>query len=74
MMGPPDGLEVCRQLRANPDTTRLPVILLTALGEELDRIVGFETGADDYVAKPFSPARAGAESPGAAAPHRWDEP
>ena len=55
MMGPPDGLEVCRQLRANPDTTRLPVILLTALGEELDRIVGFETGADDYVAKPFSP-------------------
>ena len=55
MMGPPDGLEVCRQLRANPATAHLPVIVLTALGDEVDRIVGFETGADDYVAKPFSP-------------------
>ena len=55
MMGPPDGLEVCRRLRADPASADLPVIVLTALGEELDRIAGFETGADDYVAKPFSP-------------------
>lgn len=55
MMGPPDGLEVCRRLRTDPSTAHLPVIVLTALGDELDRIAGFETGADDYVAKPFSP-------------------
>jgi DNA-binding response OmpR family regulator len=47
-----DGLEVCRRLRA---TTDVPVIMLTALGEETDRVVGLETGADDYVTKPFSP-------------------
>jgi DNA-binding response OmpR family regulator len=55
MMGPPDGLEVCRRLRADPITAAMPIILLTALGDELDRIAGFETGADDYVSKPFSP-------------------
>lgn len=55
MMGPPDGLEVCRQLRADPLTADMPIILLTAMGEELDRIAGFERGADDYVTKPFSP-------------------
>ena len=55
MMGPPDGLEVCRRLRADPLTHQLPIVLLTALGDELDRIAGFETGADDYVTKPFSP-------------------
>lgn len=55
MMGPPDGLEVCRRLRADPTTAHLPVIVLTALGDELDRIAGFEVGADDYVVKPFSP-------------------
>jgi DNA-binding response OmpR family regulator len=55
MMGPPDGLEVCRRLRADPLTAGLPIIVLTALGDELDRIAGFETGADDYVTKPFSP-------------------
>lgn len=55
MMGPPDGLEVCRRIRADGATAHLPVIILTALGDELDRIAGFETGADDYVAKPFSP-------------------
>jgi DNA-binding response OmpR family regulator len=47
-----DGLEVCRQLRA---TAPVPVIMLTARGEEADRIAGLELGADDYVAKPFSP-------------------
>jgi len=50
------GLEVCRHLRAGRDgQARLPVIMLTALGEESDRVIGFESGADDYVTKPFSP-------------------
>ncbi|MGQ0662651.1 MAG: phosphate regulon transcriptional regulator PhoB [Pseudomonadota bacterium] len=49
------GLEVCRQLRRKPDTSGLPVIMLTALGEEADRMRGFAVGADDYLAKPFSP-------------------
>ncbi len=48
-----DGLEVCRRLRA--DNGRVPVIMLTALGSETDRVVGLELGADDYVTKPFSP-------------------
>ena len=52
MMPGEDGLALCRHLR---ETTRIPVILLTAMGEETDRIVGLEVGADDYVAKPFSP-------------------
>jgi len=47
-----DGREVCRQIRA---TSRVPIIMLTARGEEIDRIVGLELGADDYVVKPFSP-------------------
>jgi DNA-binding response OmpR family regulator len=50
-----DGLEVCRILRANDKTTALPIIMLTARAEESDRIVGLEIGADDYLAKPFSP-------------------
>ena len=49
------GIEVCRQLRAKPETRALPVILLTARGEEADRVRGLETGADDYIVKPFSP-------------------
>jgi two-component system phosphate regulon response regulator PhoB len=48
------GTEVCRQLKAAPRTARVPVIMLTARGEELDRVVGFELGADDYIVKPFS--------------------
>ncbi|HEX5017344.1 MAG TPA: response regulator transcription factor [Actinomycetes bacterium] len=47
-----DGLEVCRRLRQHSD---VPVIMLTALGEEVDRVLGLEVGADDYVTKPFSP-------------------
>jgi DNA-binding response OmpR family regulator len=47
-----DGLEVCRRLRQK---WPIPVVMLTALGDETDRLVGFETGADDYVTKPFSP-------------------
>ena len=50
-----DGLSLCRRLRAAPDTAQTPVIMLTAMGEETDRIVGLEMGADDYLAKPFSP-------------------
>ena len=50
-----DGLEVCRQLRAQPGTARVPILMLTARGEETDKIVGLELGADDYVTKPFSP-------------------
>lgn len=50
-----DGLEVCRKLRAEPRTARIPVIMLTAKGGESDRVVGLEMGADDYVSKPFSP-------------------
>jgi two-component system phosphate regulon response regulator PhoB len=49
------GLEVCRRLRRNAQTIRLPVIMLTARNDEVDRVVGFEVGADDYVPKPFSP-------------------
>ncbi|MBI5408004.1 MAG: response regulator [Nitrospirae bacterium] len=49
------GLEICRIIRSNPDTASLPIIMLTAKGEEVDRILGLEMGADDYVTKPFSP-------------------
>ena len=49
-----DGIEVCRRLRANPDTRNVPIIMLTARGEEADRIRGLDTGADDYITKPFS--------------------
>jgi two-component system alkaline phosphatase synthesis response regulator PhoP len=50
-----DGLDVCRTIRASPATASLPVIMLTARAEESDRIAGLEIGADDYIAKPFSP-------------------
>ena len=49
------GIEVCRQLRRLPATANLPIVMLTARAEEADRIRGLETGADDYVTKPFSP-------------------
>ncbi len=48
------GIEVCRRLRARPETRGLPVIMLSARGEEADRVRGLETGADDYVAKPYA--------------------
>lgn len=50
-----NGLEVCRRLRQDPATTALPIIMLTAKGEEVDRVLGLELGADDYIVKPFSP-------------------
>ena len=49
------GTEICRRIRNNPETAHMPVIMLTARSEEVDRIVGFELGADDYMTKPFSP-------------------
>jgi two-component system OmpR family response regulator len=50
-----DGLELTRMLKRDPLTSRLPIVMLTARGEEVDRIIGLEMGADDYIAKPFSP-------------------
>jgi DNA-binding response OmpR family regulator len=50
-----DGLEVCRRLRSDPRSAAVPIIILTARADEVDRVVGLELGADDYVSKPFSP-------------------
>ena len=50
-----DGLEICRTLKRDPETASIPIIMLTAKGEAIDRIVGLELGADDYITKPFSP-------------------
>ena len=59
-----DGMQVCQALRSEPSTAALPILMLTARGEEADRVRGLELGADDYVTKPFSPkelvARVGA--------------
>ena len=49
------GLEVCKVLKKEPATSQIPIIMLTAKAEEVDRIVGLELGADDYITKPFSP-------------------
>jgi two-component system alkaline phosphatase synthesis response regulator PhoP len=58
------GMDLCKAMRADPSTSQIPVIMLTARGDEADRLAGFEYGADDYVTKPFSPkelvARVGA--------------
>ncbi len=50
-----DGLDVCKQLKSNPQTQAIPVVMLTAKGEEADIVTGLELGAEDYVTKPFSP-------------------
>jgi phosphate regulon transcriptional regulator PhoB len=49
------GLELCRRMRSNPETAKLPILVVTAKSAEVDRILGLEMGADDYVVKPFSP-------------------
>mgnify|MGYP000906746569 CR=1 FL=1 len=54
MMPDPDGLAVCRMLREDEKTRAVPVLMLTARGEEIDRVLGLEIGADDYIVKPFS--------------------
>lgn len=53
MMPPPDGLQLCRELRSDPETKHLPIIMLTARTDEMDRVLGLEMGADDYISKPF---------------------
>lgn len=50
-----DGKEVCRQIRRDDETQEIPILMLTALVDETDRVIGFELGADDYLTKPFSP-------------------
>jgi DNA-binding response OmpR family regulator len=55
MMPRMSGLDVCRTLKANTQTANIPIVMLTAKSAEVDRIVGFELGADDYISKPFSP-------------------
>lgn len=50
-----DGKDICRTLKSNPQTRSIPIVMLTAKSEEMDRLIGFELGAEDYVTKPFSP-------------------
>ncbi len=50
-----DGLEVCRRIKSNSNTAGIPIIMLTARAEEIDKVLGLELGADDYITKPFSP-------------------
>ena len=57
MMPKVDGYEVCRVLKRDPLTKRIPVILLTAKGREIDKRLGYQVGASDYVVKPFSPSQ-----------------
>jgi two-component system phosphate regulon response regulator PhoB/two-component system alkaline phosphatase synthesis response regulator PhoP len=55
MLPDADGLEICKYLRKNDDYSTVPIIMLTAKGDETDKVLGLELGADDYVTKPFSP-------------------
>ena len=55
MLPEQSGIEICRHIRADSETQRLPIIMLTARGEESDRVLGLDSGADDYVVKPYSP-------------------
>jgi DNA-binding response OmpR family regulator len=55
MLPDADGLDVCKDVKADTRTAHVPVVMLTARGEELDRVLGLEIGADDYITKPFSP-------------------
>ena len=64
------GNDICRQVRSDPALADLPILMLTAKSEEVDRVVGFELGADDYVPKPFSPRELTPARPCGAAPAR----
>ena len=55
MLPDKDGLDICKELKKKEETSSIPIIMLTAKGEEIDKILGLELGADDYVTKPFSP-------------------
>jgi two-component system, OmpR family, alkaline phosphatase synthesis response regulator PhoP len=57
MMPKLDGYEVCKTIKASPDTHHIPVILLSAKGRNVDQKMGFDVGADDYITKPFSPRK-----------------
>ena len=57
MMPKLDGYEVCKVIKGNPDTSHIPVILLSAKGRNVDQKMGFDVGADDYITKPFSPRK-----------------
>lgn len=57
MMPKLDGYEVCKNVKGNPDTAHIPVILLSAKGRNVDQKMGFDVGADDYITKPFSPRK-----------------
>ena len=66
-----DGLAVCRELERDSGTVRIPIIMLTARGEDVDRILGFELGADDYIAKPFGMMELIASAPSCGARSWW---
>ena len=57
MMPKLDGYEVCKSVKANPETAHIPVILLSAKGRNVDQKMGFDVGSDDYITKPFSPRK-----------------
>ena len=69
-----DGLEVCRRLRAGAGATQVPIIMLTAKAAEVDRVLGLEIGADDYITKPFSPRELAARVRAVMRRGRADEP
>ena len=68
MMPEASGIDVCRELRARIDTRLLPILMVSARGEEGDLSLGLDSGADDYITKPFSPARIGGACARAVAP------
>ncbi len=57
MMPKVDGLQVCRQIKTNPKTEKIPVIMLTACDQNIDQLRGWESGADEYMAKPWDPVK-----------------
>ena len=57
MMPRVDGWQVCRQLRSNPESKSVPIVMLTAMGQQIDQLRGWESGANDYLIKPWDPAK-----------------